>query len=92
MELLELVKIVDTHQNQANVQQQIDTLRATNLRASDLYFSVAMALIILVVILFTVNLVYAWYETWQLDKRLKKLEAKSEQRPISDYPLRSSET
>ena len=75
MELLELVKIVDTHQNQANVQQQIDALKRVD-------FLFARMLIILIIVSFAVSLLLAWYQSWQLNKRVKKLEAKSEQRPI----------
>lgn len=82
MDLLELVKVFGNEQNQANVQQQIDALRVANIRASDLYFSVAMAIIALICFLFTLNVVVTWCGSWQIDKRLKKLEAKSEQRPI----------
>jgi len=88
MELLELVKIVDSQQNQANVQQQIDALKKVN----QLDWLFATFLLVLIIVCFAVSLLLAWYQSWQLNKRVRKLEAKSEQRPISDYPLRSSET
>lgn len=79
MDLLELVKIVGNEQNQANVQQQIDALKKVN----ELDWLFATFLLVLIIVSFGVSLFFVWYVDWQLDKRLKKLEAKSLERPIT---------